>query len=152
MGSSMVVEFTRKEDLEQACYEATVDITRYIAHLDGIAFRCEENFPEVAAGLRGSAAGIGQYLKGIDGEWKTWMNSELHKVLSRPEFEDHLWAYEFCRDPRAALMLIGAMAAVASAKEDLTFWEVLKVARGKFSDMEPLIEQLLGSSPMRKKQ
>ena len=147
--SSMVAKFTHKEDLKQACYEATVDITFFIGHLENIAKRCEENFPEIAAGLRGSAAGIGQYLRGLDGEWITAANLDLSTALERENFHEQLWAYEFSRDPRGGVMLLGCMAAIASAKPDLTFWEVMRAARIKLMDFEPLIEQLLKSSPRR---
>jgi hypothetical protein len=149
MASSMTIEFSDKADLRQACYEATVDLTRYIAHLEGIAARAEKHFPEVAAGLRGTAAGFKQYLRGVDGEWHTSGNDWAHEHLSGPNFVEHMWAYEFCRDPRAAMLLMGCIAGVASAKPDLTFWQVLGLARIKLSDMEPLIEQLLASSPRR---
>lgn len=145
----MVMKFTRKDDLRQACYEATIDLTHYTEHLKGIADRCEENFPEVAECLRGTAAGIGKYFRGIDGEWVTAANEQLRADLSTPEFHDHLWAYEFCRDPRAALLLFGNMVGIAAAKPDLTFWETLKASRTKLSDMAPLIEKLLGTSPLR---
>jgi hypothetical protein len=150
--SSMVAKFTRKEDLKQACYEATLDLNLYIVHLEDIARRSEENFPEIAAGLRGTTAGIAQYLRGVDGEWRTRANVDLHEYLSQPDFLEHMWAYEFCRDPRAATMLMGCLAAVACSKPDLNFWEALRVAKVKLMDFEPLIEQLLASSPLRKPQ
>lgn len=148
-GSSMVAEFTRAEDIKQACYEATVDITVYMGHLENIAKRCENNFPEIAAGLRGTAAGIGQNLHGVTGEWRTPANEDLRAAVSLEDFHEHMWAYEFSRDPRGGVVLLGCMAAVAAAKPDLNFWEVMKIARVKLSDMEPLIEQLLQSSPRR---
>jgi hypothetical protein len=149
MASSMKIEFSEKDDLRQACYEATVDLVRYTTHLEGIAQRCEKHFPEVAAGLRGTVAGIGQYLQGVEGKWRTLANEHARAALSGPDFAEHMWAYEFCRDPRAALLLMGSLAGVASAKPDLTFWQALTLARVKLGDMQPLIEQLLASSPRR---
>lgn len=149
MGNGIVIEFTRQEDLKQACYEATLDLQLYIAHIMDLVGRSQKYFPEVAAGLHGSASGIGQYLRGIDGDWKTAATEDLHKILSDDRFRDHQWAYEFCRDPRCALILFGWMAAVAAAKPELTFWEVLGQAREKLGDMAPLIENLLASSPRR---
>lgn len=147
--SSMVIEFTRKEDLEQACYEVTLDLNLYINHLLGIAERCEKHFPEVAHGLRGSAAGIGQYLRGIDGDWKHGSQEKIRETLAEPEFCDQLWAYEFARDPQAGLILLGAMMGIAAAKPYLTFYETLVAARTKMMDFAPLIEELLNSSPRR---
>jgi hypothetical protein len=147
--SSMKIEFHDKNDLKQACYEATVDLTLYIAHLEDIAQRAAKFFPEVAAGLRGSADGLKQYLRGVDGEWRTPGNEALRKTLSGPQFEVHLWAYEFCRDPRGAVLIMGCLAAVAEAKPELTFWQALNEARGKLGDLQPLVEALLESSPRR---
>lgn len=149
--SSAVIEFSRLEDLKQACYEATVDLNLYLAHLENIAKRCEKNFPETATAIRGCAHGIAQNLHGIDGEWVAGSLEEMRDTLSREEFLNHLWAYNFARDPRAALMLMGSMMAVASVNPELTFWQVLSLARSKLMDLEPLIEQLLKSSPMRNK-
>jgi hypothetical protein len=148
----MKMKFTDEEDLKQACYEAAVDLVPYIDHIMSIAQRAKENFPEVANGLEGAAAGITQHLRGLDGKWKTSMNEGLHAVLARPEFEDHAWAYEFCRDPRGAVMLMGALAAFCAAKPESTFWEALKDARESLSRFEPLIQSLLNSSPLRKPQ
>lgn len=149
-GTSMVHEFKRPEDLEQACYEARVDLSVFIGHINDIAARCRAHFPEVADGLNGSAAGMARYLKGLEGKWVTSANNDLHEVLQQPEFSSHMWAYEFTRDPRAGVMLMGTMAAIASVKPELTFWQALAEARGKLSDWEPLIEQLLAFSPQRK--
>jgi hypothetical protein len=145
----MKIEFRDPSDLQQACYEATVDLTVYITHLKDIARRCEKNFPEVAEGLRGTAAGIGRYLRGVDGKWFTDANLQQALVLRKEDFHNHLWAYEFSRDPRAASILLGCMAAISTAKPDLTFYEALDESRLKLSNLEPLIEQLLASSPAR---
>lgn len=147
--SSMKIEFTEKADLKQACYEASVDITRYVEHLKGIADRCEKHFPEVAAGLRGTAAGIAQHLRGVDGDWRTPQMEQVREVLTGPLFAEHMWAYEFCRDPRGALMLMGCLAGIASAKPEITFMQALTLARVKIENLQPLIEQLLASSPSR---
>ena len=147
--SSMKIEFTDKADLKQACYEATLDLVRYITHIRGIAERAQEHFPEVAAGLQGSADGIAKYLRGIDGEWQTRTTEQLHDVLDTEQFRVHMWAYEYCRDPRGALLLIGTLAGVASVEPDAPFWKVLAEARVRLSHLEPLIEQLLASSPRR---
>jgi len=147
--SSMKIEFREQADLKQACYEATVDLVRYIEHLKGIAARCRKNFPEVANGLEGSAHGIGQYLRGVDGSWKSRMSEDLKGLLQTPDFESHLWAYEFSRDPRCALLLLGGMAAVASVQPELRFWDTLAETRKRLSNLEPLIERLLASSPLR---
>jgi hypothetical protein len=148
--SSMKIEFHEQADIVQACYEASVDIVRYVDHLKNIAERCEEHFPEIAAGLRGSAAGIAQYLRGVDGGWETQANVDLRGALSLPDFKEHMWAYEFCRNPRCAVVLMGCLAATAAAKPNLTFWEALAESRAKMSDLQPLIEKLLASSPMRR--
>lgn len=149
MPSSMKIKFTDAQDLRQACYEATLDLNLYISHLKTIAQRCREHFPEVAEGLEGSASGIGQYLKGIDGQWITEANVNLRTVLTEGDFRNHLWAYEFSRDPRAGLMLLGCMAAVAAAKPEVTFWQAMDLSREKLSNLAPLIENLLASSPLR---
>lgn len=149
--SSAKIEFTRREDLQQACYEASVDVLVYVEHIRDIARRCEKTFPEVAEGLRGTAAGLAQYMRGVDGEWRTMSTEALHEIFTeRGPFKDYLWAYEFCRDPRAALLLMGNLAAVASAKQELTFWQALEESRSKLSDWEPLIAKLLESSPLRR--
>jgi len=150
--NSMVIEFCDKNDLDYACYSATLDITLYITHLAGIAKRCEKNFPEVAEGLRGTADGLKQHLQGVDGEWRTPSTEGMREILSTDSFKDFRWSYEFCRDPRAAQLLVGCCVAIAGAKPEMTFWEVLTLARGKLSTMEPLIERLLASSPLRKPQ
>lgn len=150
--SSMKIEFHDKNDLKQACYEAALDITHYIEHLEGIARRCEKNFPEVSAGLHGTADGLKQYLRGVDGEWRTKGNEMLRAELTGPQYESHAWAYEFCRDPRGAVLIMGCLAAIAATRPDLTFWQALAAARDKLGDLQPLVEELLASSPLRKPQ
>jgi hypothetical protein len=146
----MVIEFSRQEDIKQACYEATVDLSTFVIHLHNIAKRCEKNFPEIAAGLRGSADGIMHYLEGIEGTVpRTRSIEELRTTLNQPDFLNHLWAYDFCRDPRGALLIFGCMCAYAAAKPSMTFWEALAEARGKMETFEAVIEKLLASSPRR---
>ncbi len=133
LGSSMKMEFTEQKDVKQALHEVEIDLRVFRNHIAGFARRMKKHFPEIAAGLDGTASALAKLSVGLDGEWRTMANEELRQRLSDPNFAAHMWVYELTRDPAMGVILIGIMTAIAAADPGLPFFDVLIEAKAVFT-------------------
>lgn len=73
-GHTLVIHFTRAEDVAQALREAHVDAAVIASHIDGLATRMQKHYPAVAAGLLVAAQTMMNLAQEIEQSAQAFMN------------------------------------------------------------------------------